>query len=157
VPSLESLVETLIRGKVEFVLVGGFAAVAHGASLVTRDVDVCCRFSPDNLLRLQDCLRDLHPRHRMSPAHPPLELTRENVSTFENLYLETDLGPLDCLSSVIGVGSFEEALKQSEDLNLPSGICRLLRIDALIRSKEAMSRPRDREAILQLKAILERT
>ena len=43
--NLSELLRRLIAGNVEFVLVGGFAAVAHGVTLVTRDVDVCGRFS----------------------------------------------------------------------------------------------------------------
>jgi len=43
-PDLESLLGRLIRGDVEFVVVGGFAAVAHGASLLTQDLEVCCAF-----------------------------------------------------------------------------------------------------------------
>jgi len=46
---------------------GGYAAVAHGASLMTRDVDICYRFSQENLFRLRDTLAGTHPRHRMTP------------------------------------------------------------------------------------------
>jgi len=63
---LSILLQKLITGGVDFVLVGGYAAVAHGASLMTRDVDVCCRFSLENLERLHKALVDLHPRHRMT-------------------------------------------------------------------------------------------
>ena len=59
---LSDLTRKLIEAqKVEFVLVGGFAAVAHGVTLVTRDVDICCRFSEANLMRIQAASADLHP------------------------------------------------------------------------------------------------
>jgi hypothetical protein len=51
--NLSELVRRLIASDVEFVLVGGFAAVAHGVTLVTRDVDICCRFTEANLMRIQ--------------------------------------------------------------------------------------------------------
>ena len=155
-PDLEDLVSRLIRYEVEFVIVGGFAAVTHGSPLLTQDIDVCCAFSPDNLMRLQAALSDLHPVHRMPPARPPLELTPETAGDFKNLYLDTDHGQLDCLSLVDGVGNFEQAKKDSIEITLPEGTCRVLSLDALIRSKEAMNRPRDRQAVLQLKAIRER-
>ena len=41
---LNSLLQRLIRHRVDFVVVGGYAAVAHGSSLVTMDVDICCDF-----------------------------------------------------------------------------------------------------------------
>ena len=156
-PDLESLLERLIRGQVEFVVVGGFAAVAHGVSLLTQDIDICCAFVPDNLLRLQAVIADLHPVHRMLPARPPLQLTRETCSGLKNLYLDTDWGQLDCLGAVLGVGGYDEVVPQSVEVQLPAGVCRVLAIDALIRAKEAMGRDRDREAVLQLKAIRERT
>ncbi len=40
------LLRTLVEADVDFVLVGGLAAVVHGATLRTRDSDVCCRFFP---------------------------------------------------------------------------------------------------------------
>src|SRR5262245_22602036 len=98
VNKLARMLATLARGGVEFVLVGGYAAVAHGVTLVTQDVDICCRFTKENLFRLQAVLAELHPRHRMTPQKLPLELTDELCARLNNLYLETDLCMLDCLS-----------------------------------------------------------
>jgi len=156
VSALEILLTRLIEHKMEFVLVGGYAAAVHGVTLVTFDVDICCRFSPENLMRLQKALADLHPVHRMTPAKIPLKLTPEGCRGLKNLYLRTDYGPLDCISEVTGVGGFDAVKKQSVTIKLPSGACRILGIDALIRSKEAIGRPRDKETVLQLKAIRER-
>jgi hypothetical protein len=153
VPDLESLLYRLIQHDVEFVIVGGFAAVAHGVSLPTQDIDVCCRFTPDNLLRLQTAVADLHPVHRMVPARPPLRLTAESCVGLRNLYLDTDWGQLDCLGEVLGVGTYEEVAAFSVAVQLPGGVCHILSIDALIQAKDAMGRPRDREAALQLRAI----
>ena len=100
-PDLESLLSRLIQREVEFVVVGGFAAVAHGVSLPTQDIDVCCRFTAENLLKLQEALADLHPVHRMVPSRPPLQLTPETCAGLRNLYLDTDWGQLDCLSEIL--------------------------------------------------------
>ena len=153
---LESLLKRLIDHAVEFVIVGGYAAAAHGATLVTFDMDVCCRFSPDNLMRLQAALADLHPVHRMTPRRLPLSLTPANCVGLKNLYLATDWGQLDCLGAVAGIGGYEEALMGSEEIALQFGRCRILSLDALITAKRAMDRPRDREAVIQLEAIRER-
>lgn len=50
--NFSKMLSALAQGGVEFVLVGGYAAVAHGVTLVTQDVDICCRFSKSNLLAL---------------------------------------------------------------------------------------------------------
>jgi hypothetical protein len=147
----------LIGRRVEFVVVGGFAAVAHGVTLLTQDIDVCCRFTPDNLMRLQSALSDLHPVHRMPVEGPPLRLTPETAAEFRNLYLETDWGQLDCLGEILGVGDYDQVLAQSIEVQFPGGPCRILAIDALVRAKQAMGRDKDRETIVQLRAIQERT
>jgi hypothetical protein len=153
--NLSDLTRKLIEAQVEFVLVGGFAAVAHGVTLVTRDVDICCRFSEANLMRIQTALADLHPVHRSRPDLP-FALTPEQCASLKNLYLKTDLGMVDCLGEVLGVGDFESVLRQSVELELPSGNCRILSLDALIRAKEAMNRDHDRFTARQLREIQRR-
>jgi hypothetical protein len=150
--NLSELMRRLIASQVECVLVGGFAAVAHGVTLVTRDVDICCRFSEANLMRIQKAFADLHPVHRSRPDLP-LELTAEQCSSLKNLYLKTDLGSIDCLGEILGVGHFEEVLIHSVEVELPYGKCRILDIDALIRAKEAMNRDHDRITVKYLKEI----
>jgi hypothetical protein len=150
--NLSELTRRLISSQVEFVLVGGFAAVAHGVTLVTRDVDICCRFSEANLMRIEKAFDGLHPAHRTRPDLP-LELTPEQCASLKNLYLKTDLGIIDCLGEVLGVGNFEAVLKNSIEVELPYGKCRVLDLDALIRAKEAMNRDHDRITVKYLKEI----
>lgn len=153
---LSDLLERLIKARVEFVLVGGYAAVVHGVSFVTRDVDVCLRFSEQNLLRLQSALTGLHPRHRMTPQRIPWQIAVGESQDLRNLYLETDLGILDCLGMVLGIGGFETVSSLSREYDFPFGKCLVLDIEGLIKAKEAMGRPHDALTILQLKAIQEK-
>ncbi len=153
--NLSELTRRLVEARVEFVLIGGFAAVAHGATLVTRDVDICCRFNEANLMRIQQALADLHPVHRSRPDLP-LDLTPEQCAGLKNLYLKTDLGAVDCLGEVLAVGDFDAALKQSVEVELPFGVCRILDLDGLIRAKEAMDREHDRITVRQLREIKKR-
>lgn len=156
VSDLALLLQKLAAAKFEFVLVGAFAAVVHGASVVTRDVDVCCPFTRDNLFLLQDALRDLHPVHRMTPRRLPLEITDANASTFKNLYLQTDIGTLDCLSEIAAVGDYAAVQGRSIEVSFSWGSIRVLDVDALIEAKSALNRLQDKLAIPQLRAISER-
>jgi hypothetical protein len=61
--NLAELTRRLIEARVDFVLIGGFAALSHGVMRSTRDVDVCCRFTEANLKRIQGALADLNPVH----------------------------------------------------------------------------------------------
>ena len=151
--SFLSLLERLALGGVDFVLVGGYAGIVHGCTYVTQDIDVCCDFSPANLLALQEALGDLHPVRRMTPGRKPLHLTPENAAEFRNLYLDTDLGRLDCLSHVEGIGGYEQVRQSSDRIEVEGMPFRVLSLDSLIAAKQAMKRPRDREAVRQLQAI----
>jgi hypothetical protein len=115
-------------------------------------VDICCRFSEANLIRTQKAFADLHPAHRSRPDLP-LELTPEQCASLKILYLKTDLGVVDCLGEILGVGSFDEVQKHSVEVELPYGKCRILGIDSLIRAKEAMNRDHDRLTVKYLKEI----
>lgn len=134
-------------------IVGGFAATIYGSELVTQDIDICCDFEPDNLLRLQLAIAELKPVHRMTPNRMALEMTAESAQTYKNLYLDTDAGQLDCISEVKGVGDFERVKQQSSVVHIQGHEFRVLDLDALIASKKAMGRPRDHEAVKHLESI----
>lgn len=143
-----------VRGAgVEFVIVGGYAGVVHGASYVTQDIDICCVFAADSLLALQNALADLHPVHRMTPGRRPLELSAETAAQFAKLYLDTDFGRLDCLSTIDGLGDFAQVKQASEPIEVEGMRLHVLTLDALIRSKQALNRPRDREGLRQLRVL----
>lgn len=150
---VESLLKQLNKERVKFIIIGGYAAMAHGAATVTQDIDICCEFKVANLLQLAKALRGLHAVHRMTPQKLPLELTRANAATFKNLYLRTDLGQLDCLSEVLGVGAFATVRKRSVEVDTPWGNCRVMELDALIEAKLAMGRPKDVATAKELAAI----
>lgn len=152
----QQLIERLLRHGVECVLVGGYAAVIHGVSLVTKDVDVCTHFSRENLERIYAAVADLHPYHFLTPQPLPLEIPPGFEKRINNLYIGTDIGRLDCLGEVLGIGNYESALAESIPIHLPIGTIRMLNRKAMIKAKSAMDRPHDKITVLQLLAIEER-
>ena len=152
----KSLLTRLNRHGVEFVIIGGVCGIMHGSTLLTTDLDVCCRFTPENLRRLETAVNDLNPVHRLTANKLPFELTDELCRSIKNLHLQTDLGKLDCLGHVKGVGDYEQAWDCSVVFRFSYGDFRILDLDTLIISKEAMGRERDLEAVRQLRAIKER-
>ena len=148
-----NLLNRLHDAKVEFVIVGGFAGVVHGCSLVTQDIDICCDFSPANLFRLQKAVADLNPVHRITSNHLKLLLTDDNCQTYKNLYLDTDAGQLDCLSDIKGIGDYAAVRDASETIEADGKEYHVLTLDALIMAKKAMNRPYDQEAVVQLEAV----
>ncbi|MDD4891144.1 MAG: nucleotidyltransferase [Phycisphaerae bacterium] len=154
--SILQILRRLRENNVEFVVIGGIAAVLHGSSLVTEDLDVACPLSEANAQRLHTALDDLHPVHRMTPTGKPLTESPAELAKFQNLYLRTDLGQVDFLGEVAGIGGYEEVRENAIVVDIAGVSCRVLSLPALIRAKEAMGRERDWRAVVQLQAILDR-
>src|SRR5687767_4350454 len=152
--SLAEILKRLHTAGVQFVVIGGLAAVKHGTCYVTYDVDVCVPQEAANFKLIGEAIRDLNPQFRQR-RDLPFELSPERLAGLKNLYLLTDLGPLDCLTEVAAVGDYEAVLKESEFALFPFGQCRVLKIDALIRAKDAIGRPQDLLVTTQLRAIQE--
>lgn len=152
----KALLLRLQEQHVEFVIIGGVCSVLHGASLVTLDLDVCCPFDPVTLYRIQAALKGLHPLHRLAAHKLPLVLTDELCSRLKNLHLQTDLGILDCLGEVAGVGDYAACLRASVVQETSFGRVRTLSLDAIIAAKLAAGREKDLAAVRQLRAIKER-
>src|SRR5512140_2359940 len=151
--NLSQILERLNRAEVEYVVVGGMAAVFHGVPLVTRDIDICLPLTRENLVRLEAALQGLHPVHRETPQSLPFSVAADFARGLKNIYLRTDWGVLDCLGEVKGLGDFEIVLRRSIPLHLPIGLCRVLNLEALIDAKSAMDRPQDKLALIHLKHI----
>ena len=151
------LITRLLDSQVPFVLIGGMAGVAHGSTLVTQDLDICIVADAASFLRIQSALEGLNPRVRSGAGWIPLNLSEDQASRLANLYVLTDLGKLDCLGEVLGVGDYQAALEQSVEIDFDGSACRVLSIDALIRAKTAVGRPRDLIAVAELEAIREKS
>jgi len=148
-----TLLKKLSKNKVDYAVIGGFACIAHGCTYVTQDIDICLDFNTDNLLCLQKALAGLHPVHRMTPKKLKLRLTKENCKQYKNLYLDTDIGQLDCIGFVEGAGNFQQVKSKSTPIKIKNTRVWVLNIDAIIESKKMLNREKDAHAINQLKTI----
>ena len=153
---LEALLKRLLEREVEFVIVGGYAAMAHGVSLMTKDVDVCTHFSRENLERIHTAVADLHPYHFLTPQEKPFEIPQGFETKLRNLYIGTDYGRVDFLGEIAGIGDYSQVLAQSISLQLPIGSVRIISRQGLIRAKSVLDRPHDKITVIQLRAIEER-
>jgi predicted nucleotidyltransferase len=156
VSELHSLLQRLSDAGIEFVVVGGVAAVLHGSSLVTRDLDVCAELSSQNLRKLRDALRDLHPVHRIGPPRLSFLDVPEPGASLQNLYLQTDLGALDLLGSISGVGNFDQVRASAIEVDLFGRKVQVIALEQLIKAKEAVGRQKDLLAVAELRAIAAR-
>ena len=151
--TLSDLLSILSKSKIEFVVVGGFAGVLHGSSLVTRDLDLCTVLTPENIDRLKLVLKDFHPKHRMTPNKLPFTNVPPAGQALNNLYLETDLGVVDFLATITGLGDFKTVSANAEEIEIHGNRILVMSLSDLIQTKEAMNREKDRLAVKELRAI----
>ena len=147
---------TVLAGvKVRFVIVGGLAMSIHGSSSVTYDLDFCYARDPENFSRLVQALQSYNPRLRGAPVGLPFRFDETTLRNGLNFTLATDLGDIDLLGEVAGIGGYAEALKVSLPVELFGVTLDVLTIDALIVSKRAAGRPKDLMILPELEALRE--
>jgi hypothetical protein len=145
----------LTEHQIEFVIVGGVAISAHGSSYLTYDLDVAYARTPENLKRLAAALAPYHPRPREFPADLPFVWDEQTIKQGTNFTLTTDLGNIDLLGEVAGLGDYEKVRGQSVVMNLFDLPCRVLSLDALIVAKRAAGRAKDLLVLPELEALRE--
>ncbi len=151
--NLHLLLHRLADAGVDFVVVGGFAGVIHGSALVTRDVDVCAVLSAENVDKIRKALADINPVHRQT--HRQLSFLEHPApgQPLVNLYLKTDSGVIDVLSSILGVGDFERLRQRAVNMPMFGRTFAVISIEDLIVAKEAVGREKDLLAAKELRAI----
>jgi hypothetical protein len=147
------LLRRLSEHHVEFVLIGGYAAMTYGSPVVTQDVDVCAPLNLPNLTRIVEALRGLDPRFRFHPDRPHLYEDPARLIGFRNLNLVTDCGVLDILGELPGVGTFDDLAGRYNRIDFGGFTCNVLELDALISSKRFAGREKDVANIRHLEAI----
>jgi predicted nucleotidyltransferase len=150
------LLKRLTDHRVEFVLVGGMAATLHGSALVRQDVDVCTHFSQENVERILAALEGLNPRQRMVSGRPALSTDAAAYTGWPNLYVTTDLGQLDFLGQITGVGNYTAVSRGAVEVDLGGFRCRVMGLDDLIQAKRSLGRPKDLRSAEELEAVRRR-
>jgi predicted nucleotidyltransferase len=150
---IPGILRVLTDHKVEFVVIGGVAMVAHGSDYSTKDMDICYSRAPDNLAALSKALGALHGYLRGVPEGLPFKTDVPTLQAGLNFTLRTDCGDLDILGEVSGVGAFPQALEQSVESEMYGFKVRVLSLDGLIAAKRAAGRSKDRNHLLELEAL----
>jgi predicted nucleotidyltransferase len=149
------LLQTLTEAGVEFIIVGGAAAAAHGATRLTNDLDLVYRRTPENHLLLAEALAPFSPYPRDAPKGLPFQWDERTLRMGLNFTLATTLGSLDLLGEITGGGKYEDLLPFTEKIQLFGIECNCLNLKKLIEVKRAAGRPKDFDAIAELEAIWE--
>ena len=138
---------------VEYVVVGGVAAVLQGAPVTTFDIDALVKVDATNAGRLLAALEELDARYR---EHGTLSPTRDDLLAGGHLLLMTNCGPLDILGFIGNGKRYEDFAGAMATIAVGDLSVRVLGIEALIEEKKALGRDKDLAVVRLLEAVLRR-
>ena len=148
-----ALLERLVTGGVDFIVVGGLAAVVHGSAAITRDLDITYSADEDNLERLGRALVGLHATLRGVTDDVPFIPDGRTLRRMRILTLDTPEGWIDLLAYPGGAPSYEALRERALRANLAGVEVQIASLDDLIAMKKAAGRPKDLVAVEELEAI----
>jgi hypothetical protein len=150
---ISAIFETLARYEVEFLVVGGVAAVLQGAPISTFDVDVVDSTAIENVARILTALEELDARYRFRPELRP---SASHLASPGRQLLLTRLGPLDILGTIGRGRSYSDLFPLTDELDAGSGVCiRVLALEAQIAVKEEVGGEKDAAMLPLLRKTLQ--
>lgn len=152
------MVRVLSEHGVRFVMVGGLAALAHGAPFPTFDLDITPERSEDNLARLTDALRHLDARVRTDgvPEGLVFQHSGSSLAAGESWNLTTSSGDLDITLVPSGTAGFEDLVRDAAPVEALGVTILVASLADVVRSKQAANRPKDQRVLPTLREILRR-
>ena len=146
------ILRVLTRHKVEFVTVGGLAAVFNGAPIVTVDVDILHRRTPENIERLLAALKELEAVYRNDPRN--LVPGPSHLIGPGHQLLQTKHGDLDVLGTIDATVVYDDVLADTIEVELAGVRVLALDLARVIKAKEFAGRPKDLAVLPVLRASL---
>lgn len=150
---LEQVAGMLLDAGVEFIIVGGQAEWLFGSPRMTYDIDLCYRRTAANLDRLAKVLKRMKPRLRNAPPDLPFLIDPQTLALGDNFTFVTEWGDFDLLGYLAPIGGYDELIKHAEHHQLGGRDVHVIALDDLIRIKQHINRPKDRDSLYQLMAI----
>src|SRR5881397_3764841 len=146
---LEQIIPPLVRARIDFILIGGMAAILHGSARVTFDVDLVYSRTRENIERLTAALAPHRPYLRDAPPNLQFSWDTQTIRSGSNFTLTTSLGDVDFFGELAGGQTYQALLPNCFEVEAFGVRFKCIDLPTLIRIKEAADRPKDREAIAE--------
>jgi hypothetical protein len=144
-PQYHDILIRLSDEGVESIIVGMVAAVLQGVPMMTWDLDIVHRRTPENIERLLRVLQDIQAvaRHDSRRLRP----NESHLIGPGHILLETRFGDFDCLGAIDGGRAYEDLVDSSVVINFENRPIRLLALREVLAVKRRAGRPKDLAAI----------
>lgn len=151
--SADKILRRLVERGVDFVVIGGIAAVLHGSARNTFDLDICFATDDANLSALGDVLTTLGARLKGLDEGVPFVPDRRTLRQIELLTLVTSLGELDVLAKPPGAPNYADLRRNADRYDIGGFNVSVASIDDLIAMKQTAGRTKDLLDVEELEAI----
>jgi hypothetical protein len=151
-----AILAVLLEHEVEFIVIGGLAAAAHGSILPTFDIDIVPKNGADNLTRLSAALRQMSARIRTDAVEGglPFDPDAESLAAAGVWNLTTEHGDLDLSFVPSGTDGYPDLVREAAEEPFFGVVVRIASLADIIRSKQAANRPKDQRVLPVLREIL---
>jgi hypothetical protein len=149
-----SALREMHEGGVEFIVVGGLAAVLNGAPINTFDLDIVHSRTPENVSRLLGVLEALDAIYRMQPSRR-LRPNASHLSSPGHHNLLTTCGPLDVLGTIGSALGYEDLLPHSIEMETGGARVLVLDLQTLVALKDELGGEKDLVVLPVLRRTLE--
>ena len=150
-----NILEWLESHNVDFIIIGGVAASLLGSAHVTFDLDICYSRTKENLERLATALLTINAKLRNAPPDLPFKPDAETLRRGMNFTFTSDLGSVDLLGDVTGIGNYDQIISACEQAEWFGKSYHMLSLTQLLAAKRAAGRTKDLLMIPELEALLE--
>ena len=147
------ILRRLVERGVDFVVIGGIAAVLQGSARNTFDLDICFATDDANLSALGDVLVALGAQLKGVEEEVLFVPDRRTLRQIELLTLVTSLGELDVLTRPPGAPTYPDLRRRADRYDVGGFNVSVASVDDLIAMKQAAGRPKDLLDIEELGAI----
>lgn len=147
------LLRILAAHEVDFIVVGGVAAVLRAVPVQTFDLDIVHARNDENIQSLLAALTELDAVARHRPQRP-----RPNASHFVgtgHILLTTRHGNLDVLCTIDDGAGYDELKQYADELEVAGETFRVLGLRHLADVKRRAGRPKDLAVVPLIEHIIE--
>jgi len=154
-----NILEILNAHQVQYLVIGTLGAIFEGGELRTDDLDICPKLTSSNLKALGRALNELKAKEwdsRKGELMPGSDWAEVDLTIDQTWLLETPHGALDLVFKPAGTGGYQDLVRAGQVKDVEGLPVPVASLEDIVRSKETANRPKDREQLPLLRALLKK-
>ena len=153
--NLGNILQSLVNHTVDFIIVGEVACYFHGWKHISPKLEFLHSRSKENLRKLVNALLPFKPSPRGFHQDSPFILNETTLQNGIEFKFSTEIGDIDLLGEITGIGNFIEVEKMSAPIELYGYKIKILSLDGLIKAKRESGQAKDLLILSELEALRE--